>query len=1070
MSVSLVGNRYSSNSISVLTLDSNDNVVSISLTEKLTGLETSIATKASLTTVNDLASNLSLNYYDKTAIDVQIALGNTNQANNYYTKTQSDSNLNTGLATKASAVDFSNLNGSVTSLITGLNSNSIIATNQLTNYYTKNTTDSKLLLKMDLTGGDFSNNVGFLGESYIQLGKNATRQQDAGRIAYAKYSTGLDIVGAGTVIGSRMTKIYDNLLVPYSVSVGNTSPVVIDESGVSIPQGKALSFSNGSQLINIGYGSITGSELYRLKGVTLPIQDQLNGKMDMLGDIFEVSSVSNFRGQTNTIGLLNVVGDLNLQSNLRVYINSVITPLNLSYLQNLGQNVESSLNAKANSLTVTSQLALKADLSYVNTQLGTCLKLNAGGYDVTEPAEFYKLVFFDDTVIISGVTNLNGGVNVNSNIAAAGVFVSPTSFSYLGGSTSNIQTQINSKANIASPTFTGTVGGITKSMVGLSNVDNTADTAKPISTAQQTALNLKADLTYVNSQIGGISGGINMITLNSKFPASFAPDDSFSLAWAGTGVIPWVKKDGVMEIGKYLDFHSGSGVAGEDYAVRLKAFTYLDNSYGKLEVEGALTVDSDFQFLGNLKVGTVNDENIILVTPTQVSYLAGCTSNVQTQLNSKAAISYVDSQVASKVSTSYVDTAVSTCLRASGGGYTITLPSSFSANTFFTGPVFTDGVLNIRNGINLSSAVSVGVTSVTSTQLSYLSGTTSNLQTQIDSKIGTSYVDTQLASKASTSYVDTAVSTCLKASGGGYTVALPSEFSANTFFTGPVFTDGVLNIRNGINLSSAVSVGVTSVTSTQLSYLSGTTSNLQTQIDSKIGTSYVDTAIASKASTSYVDTAVSTCLQASGGGYTITLPSSFSANTFFTGPVFTDGVLNIRNGANLSSNVSVGGTSVTFTQVSYLSGATSNIQTQLDNKVGTLALPYVLACLQAGDNISIVSGGSGTKLTLTTIADSVGATLYNTTNGRFTAPTAGVYMFTAQFAATTTVNGLYTISIRKNGATIAKSSSAFSAVLSHVFTMAVGEWIEIYLYQTTGSALTLSVGVGNTQAAMRFLG
>lgn len=50
------------------------------------------------------------------------------------------------------------------------------------------------------------------------------------------------------------------------------------------------------------------------------------------------------------------------------------------------------------------------------------------------------------------------------------------------------------KAPIASPTFTGTVSGITKSMVGLGNVDNTSDANKPISTAQQTALDLKADL------------------------------------------------------------------------------------------------------------------------------------------------------------------------------------------------------------------------------------------------------------------------------------------------------------------------------------------------------------------------------------------------------------------------------------------------------------------------------------------------------------------------------------------------------------------------------------------------
>lgn len=50
------------------------------------------------------------------------------------------------------------------------------------------------------------------------------------------------------------------------------------------------------------------------------------------------------------------------------------------------------------------------------------------------------------------------------------------------------------KAPLAGPTFTGTVGGITKSMVGLGNVDNTSDAGKPVSTAQQTALDLKANL------------------------------------------------------------------------------------------------------------------------------------------------------------------------------------------------------------------------------------------------------------------------------------------------------------------------------------------------------------------------------------------------------------------------------------------------------------------------------------------------------------------------------------------------------------------------------------------------
>jgi hypothetical protein len=62
-------------------------------------------------------------------------------------------------------------------------------------------------------------------------------------------------------------------------------------------------------------------------------------------------------------------------------------------------------------------------------------------------------------------------------------------------------TSINLKANIESPTFTGTVSGITKAMVGLGNVDNTADVNKPVSTATQAALDLKANAIDVTTAL-----------------------------------------------------------------------------------------------------------------------------------------------------------------------------------------------------------------------------------------------------------------------------------------------------------------------------------------------------------------------------------------------------------------------------------------------------------------------------------------------------------------------------------------------------------------------------------------
>lgn len=60
------------------------------------------------------------------------------------------------------------------------------------------------------------------------------------------------------------------------------------------------------------------------------------------------------------------------------------------------------------------------------------------------------------------------------------------------------QSELDLKAPVDNPTFTGTVSGVTKNHVGLSNVDNTSDISKPVSTLQLAALNAKYDNTNPN--------------------------------------------------------------------------------------------------------------------------------------------------------------------------------------------------------------------------------------------------------------------------------------------------------------------------------------------------------------------------------------------------------------------------------------------------------------------------------------------------------------------------------------------------------------------------------------------
>ena len=81
--------------------------------------------------------------------------------------------------------------------------------------------------------------------------------------------------------------------------------------------------------------------------------------------------------------------------------------------------------------------------------------------------------------------------------------------------------------------FTGTATGIelpqdiSKANVGLGNVDNTSDLNKPISTATQAALNLKANITSLNKEGVGLGNVDNTTDLNK--PISTATQTALDL-------------------------------------------------------------------------------------------------------------------------------------------------------------------------------------------------------------------------------------------------------------------------------------------------------------------------------------------------------------------------------------------------------------------------------------------------------------------------------------------------------------------------------------------------------------
>jgi uncharacterized protein (TIGR02145 family) len=116
------------------------------------------------------------------------------------------------------------------------------------------------------------------------------------------------------------------------------------------------------------------------------------------------------------------------------------------------------------------------------------------------------------------------GVSSNANgatITSGTLSLTPADATNGGIVTTGTQTFAGAK------TFTGTVNGITSAMVGLGNVDNTSDANKTISTATQTALNLRAPLSSPsftgNVTVGGSSSSASALLEASSTTQGFLP-------------------------------------------------------------------------------------------------------------------------------------------------------------------------------------------------------------------------------------------------------------------------------------------------------------------------------------------------------------------------------------------------------------------------------------------------------------------------------------------------------------------------------------------------------------------
>ena len=250
-------------------------------------------------------------------------------------------------------------------------------------------------------------------------------------------------------------------------------------------------------------------------------------------------------------------------------------------------------------------------------------------------------------------------------------------------------------APIASPTFTGTVSGISKSMVGLGNVDNTSDANKPVSTATQTALDAKLSL----------SGG----TMTGALTLSGAPTQD---AHAAT-------KAYVDNVSAGINFHQPVRVA----------------TTGNITLSGTQTIDGVSLSVGDrvlVKDQTTQTQNGIYVVAsgawtratdadnTPNGELAGGDFTLVLEGTINSGYGYVCSNTSAiTIGTTNVTYAAFNAAKAvtAGTGLTETTPGTLAVD---------------------SSTVQLRVSNVSDTEIGYLDGVTSAIQTQLDAKSPTS--------------------------------------------------------------------------------------------------------------------------------------------------------------------------------------------------------------------------------------------------------------------------------------------------------------------------------------------
>ena len=406
-------------------------------------------------------------------------------------------------------------------------------------------------------------------------------------------------------------------------------------------------------------GTVTNLEIGYLGGVTSGIQDQINDKAPINNAVFTgtfeapVATITGAMIANGTIQSANIengaIDTIDIADNAVTgdkIADATIVEGNLadgsvtSSKIAAGAIVDGDINASAGIAT--------SKIAGLDTALGLLAPLDSPTFTgtVTLPANtISQSMMGDDSV----GTNEIGGLAVTTEKIADGAVTT---------------------AKIAT-------GAVTKAMVGLENADNTSDANKPISTATQTALDLKAPKaapTFTGTLTAAdvtISGNLTVSgTTTTVNTTNFTTADP--VIYLGEG-----NNANLVDIGFVGSYNDGTyahqGLVKDSSDGKWKLFKGVTD-------EPTTTVNFTQGSLDDLAVAdfTASSATIGNISNTELQYLNNVSSNIQTQL---------DAKLASSTASSTYETITNVNLKAPKADPTFTGTVTVSAS----GIAFTDG-------------------------------------------------------------------------------------------------------------------------------------------------------------------------------------------------------------------------------------------------------------------------------------------------------------------------------------------------------------------------------------------